>query len=147
MGSTDLIDYHVGSRKFPICQVGRGIEVRLFESLRDSGVSLGQKGVMISEYSCGFADHVNENDDKLKNCTIQKEDRKSILMIGGIWVFLLDTPIEARACVVDEKKEGGQPIESVKEEKEVEKTLMFSQEEEEEHSTELLKIFSQEAET
>jgi hypothetical protein len=32
-------------------------------------------------------------------------------------------------------------------EEEVEQTLMFSQEEEDEHSTEWLKIFSQEAET
>jgi hypothetical protein len=39
MGSLDLIDYQVGSRKLPNCQVGRGKEVRLSEILRDSGVS------------------------------------------------------------------------------------------------------------
>jgi hypothetical protein len=82
MGSLDLIDCQVGSKKFPNCQVGRGKEVRLFESLKDSRVSSGQQGVMISEDSCGFTDHVNEDDDKSKTCTICKEDQKSILMIG-----------------------------------------------------------------
>jgi hypothetical protein len=57
--------------------------------------------VLISKYSCGFTDHVNEYDDKLKTCTIQKGDQKSIMMIGGIRVFLPDSPIEARACVAD----------------------------------------------
>jgi hypothetical protein len=125
MGSLDLIDCQVGNRKFPNCQVGRGKELRLSESLRDSGVSSGQQGVLISEDSCGFADHVNEDDDKLKTCTIQEEDQKSILMIGGIRVFLPDSPIEARACVADATTEGGQPTETVKEEEEMEQTLMF----------------------
>jgi hypothetical protein len=70
MGSLDLIDYHMGSRKFPNCQVGRGKEVRVSESLKDSGVNSGQQGVLISEDSCGFTDHVNEDDDKLKTFTI-----------------------------------------------------------------------------
>jgi hypothetical protein len=109
MGSDDLIDCQVCNRKFPNCQVGRGKKVILSESLRDSGVSSGQQGVLISEDSCGFVDHVNEYDDKLKTCTIQKEDQKSILMIGGIRVFLSDSPIEARACVADATTAGGQP--------------------------------------
>jgi hypothetical protein len=29
-------------------------------------VSSGQQGVLIDEDSCGFADHVNEDDEKLK---------------------------------------------------------------------------------
>jgi hypothetical protein len=103
--------------------------------------------VLGSEDSCGFVDHVNEDNDKLKNCTIQKEDQKSIMMIGGIRVFLPDSPIKARACVADAATERGQPTNTVKEEEEVEQTLMFAQGEEEEHSTELLKFFSQEAET
>jgi hypothetical protein len=65
----------------------------------------------------------------------------------GIRVFLQDSPIEARACVVDAATEGGEPTETIKEEEEVEQTLMFSQGEEEEHSAKLLKIFSQEVET
>jgi hypothetical protein len=107
MGSLDLIDCQVGSRKFSNCQVGRGKEVRLSKSLRKSGVISGQQRVLISEDSFGFEDHVNEDDDKLKTFTIQKEDQKSILMIEGIQVILPDSPIEARECVEDETIEGG----------------------------------------
>jgi hypothetical protein len=46
MGSLDLIDYQVGSRKFPNCQVGRGKEMRLFESLMNSEESSDQQGVL-----------------------------------------------------------------------------------------------------
>jgi hypothetical protein len=41
----DLIDCQVGNRKFPIFQVGREKEMRLFESLRSSEVSSCQQGV------------------------------------------------------------------------------------------------------
>jgi hypothetical protein len=75
--------------------VGRGKEMRLSESLTDSVESSCQQGVLIGEDSCGFTDHVNEDDDKLKTCTIQEEDQKSILMIGGIRVFLPHIPVEA----------------------------------------------------
>jgi hypothetical protein len=116
MGSLDLIDCQVGSRKFPNCQVGRGKEMRLSESIIDSVESSCQQGVLIGEESCGFADHVNEDDDKLKTCTIQKEDQKSILMIRGIQIFLPESPVEARACVVDAATEEGKPTETVMEE-------------------------------
>jgi hypothetical protein len=56
-----------------------------------------------------------------------------------------ESPVEARACVADATTARGQPTETVMEE-EVEQTLMFSQEVEDEHSKEWLKIFSQEAE-
>jgi hypothetical protein len=39
MGSVDLIDCQVDSRKFPNCQVGREKEMRLSESLESSEVS------------------------------------------------------------------------------------------------------------
>jgi hypothetical protein len=79
--------------------LGKGEEMRLSESIRDSGVSSGQQGVLRSEDSCGFVDHVNEDDDKLETCSIQTEDQKSILMIGGIKVFLPYSPIEAKEDV------------------------------------------------
>jgi hypothetical protein len=44
--------------------------MRLSESLMNSEESSDQQGVLLSEYSCGFIDHVNEYDDKLKNCTV-----------------------------------------------------------------------------
>jgi hypothetical protein len=122
MGSLDLIDCQVGSRKFPNCQVGRGKEMRLSKSLMNSEESSDQQGVLTGE------------------------NQKSILMIGGIRVFLPSSPVEARACVADATTEERQPTETVMEE-EVEQTLMFSQGEKDERSTEWLKIFSQEAET
>jgi hypothetical protein len=115
MGSTDLIDCQVGSRKFPNCQVHRGKEVRLSESLRDLRVSSGQQGVLISEDSCGFADHVNEYGDKLKIYPIQKEYQKSILMNGGIKVFLPYSPVEAIVCVANVGTVEGQPFVTIKE--------------------------------
>jgi hypothetical protein len=51
MGSLDLIDCQVGSRKFPNCQVGRGKEMRLSKSLKDSEVSSCQQGVLIDVIS------------------------------------------------------------------------------------------------
>jgi hypothetical protein len=89
-------------------------------------VSLEQQGVLISEDSCGFTNHVNDYDENFKTCTIQKEDQMSIQMIGGIRVFLPDSPIEARACVMDEKTEERQLAETIMEE-EMEKTLIFTQ--------------------
>jgi mannitol/fructose-specific phosphotransferase system IIA component len=65
---------------------------------------------------------------------IEKEDQKSILMIGGIQIFLPHSPVEARECVADAATTERQPAETVKEEEEVEQTLMFSQGEEDEHS-------------
>jgi hypothetical protein len=63
----------------------------------------------------------------------------------GNQIFLPSSQAEASICVADATTEG-QPTETVKEEEEKEQTLMFSPAEGEEHSTELLKIFSQEVE-
>jgi hypothetical protein len=54
-------------------------------------------------------------------------------MIGGIRVFLPNGPVEARACVAYAATTGGQPAETVMEE-EMEQTLTFSQEAEDDHS-------------
>jgi hypothetical protein len=77
---------------------------------------------------------------------LTKEDQKYSLIIGGIEVFLPSSPVEARGCVAEAAIEDKQPAETFMEE-EVEQTVMFSQGEGDEHSAELLKIFSQEAET
>jgi hypothetical protein len=158
MGSVDLIDCQVGRREIPNFQVGRGKEMRLSESLRSSEVSSCQQGVLIDEDSCGFADHVNEYDEKLNTLTIQEEDQRSILIIGGIQIFLPNNPVEARECVADATTEEGQPMVTVMmkekiseasqgEEEEMEQTLMSTPAEGEEHSEEWPKFFSQEAET
>jgi hypothetical protein len=88
MGSVDLIYCQVCNKKFPNFQVERKKEMRLSESLRSSRVSSCQQGALIDGDSCGLADHVNEYDDKLKTFTIQEEDQGSILIIGGIKIFL-----------------------------------------------------------
>ena len=46
MGSLDLIDCQVGSKKFPNCQVGRGKEMRLSESLMNLEEGSNQQGVL-----------------------------------------------------------------------------------------------------
>jgi hypothetical protein len=107
--------------------------------------------VLIYEDSCGIVDHVNEDDENLKLLTIQEEDQRSFLIIGEIQIFLLDSPVEAKAC------EEGQPVVTVMmkkqiseatqgEEEEMEHTLMSTPAEGEEHSEEWLKFFSQEVE-
>jgi hypothetical protein len=44
--------------------------MRLSKSLMGSVEGSYQQGVLIDEDSCWFANHVNEDDDKLKTCTI-----------------------------------------------------------------------------
>jgi hypothetical protein len=47
--------------------------------------------------SCGVADHVNEYDEKLNNSIIEEEDQRSILIIGGIQIFLPNIQVESNA--------------------------------------------------
>jgi hypothetical protein len=54
MRSVDLIDFQVGRREILDFQVGKGIRMRLSESLKSSEVSSYQQGVLIDEDSCGF---------------------------------------------------------------------------------------------
>jgi hypothetical protein len=62
---TDLIVYREGSEWIPCCEVGRDEQKRLYEGLINSEVSLDQQMQLTGE-----------------------EDRKNILMIGGIKIFL-----------------------------------------------------------
>jgi hypothetical protein len=98
----------------------KGESMRLYESLMNSEVSSYQQGILVSKDSCGFTDHMNEYDDKLKTCTIQEEDQRNLLIIGGIRIFLPHSLDEAKVCVVDAAVEG-QPTLTVK--REVEHTL------------------------
>jgi hypothetical protein len=109
--------------------------MRLSESLESSEVSSCQRGVLIGEDSCGFEDHVNEDDDKLKTFTIQEEDQKSILIIGGIKVFLPNNQEEASAH--DESAAVGerQPVVTIMMKEKISKA---AQGEEGEHTVEIL---------
>jgi hypothetical protein len=73
MASVDLIDYQVGSRKFPNCEVGREKEMILSKSIGRSEVSSSQQGSLIGGDSCGLADHVNADDENL-NTSITNEE-------------------------------------------------------------------------
>jgi hypothetical protein len=76
----------------------------------------------------------------------EEEDRRSLLMIGGIQIFLPLAQGEAEICVADAATaEVGQPAGTVREA--LEQTLEVAQEKrEDEHSEECLNAFSQEAE-
>ena len=81
MGSLDLIDYQVGRREVPNCQVGRGKEMRVSASLTNSVESSCQQGALMDEDSCGFTDHVNEDDEKLNTFIIPEKDQRRIMII------------------------------------------------------------------
>jgi hypothetical protein len=125
--------------------VGKGSKVRWSENIRSSEESPNKQGVLTDEreakrrphpyeYSCGVYDHVNEYDENLNTSTIKEVDQRSILIIGGIQIFLPIIPIEASAQVsyVAER----QPAVTVIEEKE--KILNSTPIEEEENSDDML---------
>jgi hypothetical protein len=53
--------------------------------------------MLIGEDSCGFVDHMNEDDEKLETSTIKEEYKKSILIIGGIKEFLPNSQVKDSA--------------------------------------------------
>jgi hypothetical protein len=53
--------------------------------------------VLIGEDSCGFSYHVNEDDEKLNTSITKEEDQRSILIIGGIKIFLPNRLVEDNA--------------------------------------------------
>jgi hypothetical protein len=90
-------------------------------------VSSYQQGVLIGEDSCGFVDHVNDDDKKLNNSIIEEEDQISILIIGGIKEFLPSNQVEASAHDESAAVDETQLVETVKEE-EMEQMLMSTPE-------------------
>jgi hypothetical protein len=55
------------------------------------------------EDSCGIADHVNRDGEKLNTSTLEEEDQRCILIIGRIVLFLPSIPREVGACVAHEE--------------------------------------------
>jgi hypothetical protein len=53
------------------------------------------------EYSCGVSSHVNEDDDKLKTSVTEEKDQRSVLVIGGIHIFLPSSQGEVIIGVAD----------------------------------------------
>jgi hypothetical protein len=114
-----LKDYQEGSRIIPNGQVGRDEQIRLQEGLIKSEVSLNQpKELTEKEGSCGSPIHVNEDDDKLKTCTIREEYQMDLLMVGGIQIFLPFAADYVEVCIADVEvatTEAGQPTQTVRE--------------------------------
>jgi len=94
-GSLHLIEFHGGRREIPYRQVGEGEEMNSVESSY-------QKGVLIDEHSCGFVDQVNEDDEKLNTPIAVEEDHRCVLIIGGIQIFLPNSPTETNTRVLHE---------------------------------------------
>jgi hypothetical protein len=94
--SGNLIDCQVGREKIPSCQVGKGQDMNSIESSY-------QQGVLIDEDSCGFLDHVNEDDEKLNTPIATEEDQRCIMIIGGIQIFLPNNPAETNTRIAHEE--------------------------------------------
>ena len=90
----------------------------------------------MDECSCGFTDHVNEDDENINTYVTQEKDQRSILIIGEVHIFLPIIPTEASAQVVDVAKEEVHPVVNVIEEKE--EILKCSLAEIDEHTVEFL---------
>jgi hypothetical protein len=112
-----------------------------------SGMDLDQQMQLTEdEDSCGFSSHVNEDDDKLKTFTIRGGDLRSLMMIGGIEIFLPLAQEEAEIWVADAATTEEQLTATVREEGLEQISEAAQAGEENEHSEEWLNIFSQEAE-
>jgi hypothetical protein len=102
-------------------QEGKGEKMRPCESLMNSKVSSYQRGELI------------------------EEDQKSILMIGRIEVFLPHRPAKEKNCVTDVATIEGQPVVTVREKGDPEKTSK-STPAEEEHANKMLTPWEMELE-
>jgi hypothetical protein len=118
ISSEDLIDCQEGRGEIPIFQVGKGEEMRLSESLKNSVGSSYQQGVLT------------------------EEDQRSVLIIGGIRIFLPTSQAEASICVAEATK--GQPVVTVMEEKE--QISESAPAEKEEHTVKMLTQWEKELE-
>jgi hypothetical protein len=129
MELVDSMECQEGSRSIPYCQVGR-----------DEQMSWEKPEELIEQVS------LEMNLDQHVQLT-EEEDLRSLMMIGGIEIFLPLAQEEEEICVVGATTTEEQSAETVKEELEqVLETAPEAYEEENEHSEECLNAFNQEAE-
>jgi hypothetical protein len=95
-GSLDIIDCQGGRGGILDHQVGKGEEM-------NSAENSYQQGVLIDEDSCGFADHVNEDDEKLNTPIAVEEGQRCVMIIGGIQIFMPNSLAEANTSVAHEE--------------------------------------------
>ena len=115
MGSVDSIDCQEGNREIPYCQVGKDEQLRLCESLINSGVSLNQPEELTEQVS-------SEMDLNQPEQLTEEEYQANLQMIGGIQVFLPHSLGEEEIYVTyigAATTEVGQLAETVKEEKDM----------------------------
>jgi hypothetical protein len=79
MRSIDFMSCQVGRGEIPYFQVGKGEEMGLCEGLMNSADSSDQQGVLT------------------------EEDHRSVLIIGGIQIFLPNSPAETNTRVAHEE--------------------------------------------
>jgi hypothetical protein len=81
----DIIDCQEGRGEILYFPVGKGSRMGLSKNLKSSEENSHQQGMLIGgreaeerphlyEDSCGFVEHVNEDDEKLNTPTIKEED-------------------------------------------------------------------------
>jgi hypothetical protein len=110
MGSIDLIIYsREGSEQIPYCQVGRDEQMRLFECLINSEVSLNQPEEMTEKVSSKM-----DLDQQMQ--LTEEEDLRNLIMIGGIHIFLPFAQEEVENCVADAATTTEQLVETVRKE-------------------------------
>jgi hypothetical protein len=136
----DLINYQEGREENPIFLMGKGEEMSSTKGSCQQGVvTYGKEEEERPhpyEDSCGVAYHVNEHRERLNNSIVKEEDQRSILIIGGIKIFLPIMLAEASAQVVGAVEAKIQSAKTVIEEKE--KILNSTLAEEEQHTSEFL---------
>jgi hypothetical protein len=112
-GSVDLVEFQVGRGDIPDFQVGKGGEMILVESsLIDEEEA--EERPHPDEYSRRTVSRVNEDDEKLK--TSIAEDHRTILIIGGVEIFLPSSRGEASIKFAEAM--GGKQLETIEEEEE-----------------------------
>jgi hypothetical protein len=136
-GSVDLINCQEGRGDILNFQVGKGEEMSSTESSCQQGVLTDGEEVEERSHpyedSCGVASRVNEDDDKLETFITEEKDQRSVLIIGGVEIFLPSSRGEASTDVAGATE--GQCVETVMEEEE---QILKSVPTEGEHPVELL---------
>jgi len=86
-----LVNCQEGRGDIPIFQVGNGGEMSSDDNSYQRALKYEEEGKerpQSSENSRGIVGHVNEDNGKLKTSTVKDRDQRTILIIGGVEIFL-----------------------------------------------------------
>jgi hypothetical protein len=94
----DLVDCQEGRSESSNFQVGKVKKMRLSESLRNSERSLYKQGVLTGMMEMRLSESLKSWERSLdQRGVLREEDKKCILMIGGIGIFFPNILVEASA--------------------------------------------------